>query len=129
MAVIHHLKEFIKDMELAYSAADIIVSRAGAIAISELAVAQKPVLLVPFPFAAEDHQTKNAMALVNRGAALLVKDSDAKVQLIHTALELLNNKTQQVTLTNNISTMAFHNSANVIALEVLKLANYKVSDE
>ncbi|WP_061085351.1 undecaprenyldiphospho-muramoylpentapeptide beta-N-acetylglucosaminyltransferase, partial [Chryseobacterium indologenes] len=64
--------EFIKDMELAYSAADVIVSRAGAIAISELAVAQKPVLLVPFPFAAEDHQTKNAMNLVDKNAARMV---------------------------------------------------------
>src|SRR5690606_8723508 len=63
-----HLKEFIADMALHYSAADVIVSRAGAIAISELAMAQKPVLLVPFPFAAEDHQTKNAMTLVDKNA-------------------------------------------------------------
>ena len=70
------LKEFIADMALAYSAADVIVSRAGAIAISELAVAQKPVLLVPFPFAAEDHQTKNALTLVEKNAARMVKDTE-----------------------------------------------------
>ena len=70
------LKEFIADMALAYSAADVIVSRAGAIAISELAVAKKPVLLVPFPFAAEDHQTKNAMTLVEKNAARMVKDTE-----------------------------------------------------
>lgn len=70
------IMEFIKNMELAYSAADVIVSRAGAIAISELAVAQKPVLLVPFPFAAEDHQTQNAQTLVDQNAAKMVKDSE-----------------------------------------------------
>jgi UDP-N-acetylglucosamine--N-acetylmuramyl-(pentapeptide) pyrophosphoryl-undecaprenol N-acetylglucosamine transferase len=73
-----HISEFIQSMELAYSAADIIVSRAGAIAISELAVAKKPVLLVPFPFAAEDHQTKNAMTLVEKNAARMVKDTEMK---------------------------------------------------
>lgn len=121
--------DFISRMDLAYAAADIVISRAGASSVSELCNIGMPSILVPSPNVAEDHQTKNAMALVNRGAALLVKDGDAKVQLIRTALELLNDKAQQVTLTNNISTMAFHNSANVIALEVLKLANYKVSDK
>jgi UDP-N-acetylglucosamine--N-acetylmuramyl-(pentapeptide) pyrophosphoryl-undecaprenol N-acetylglucosamine transferase len=86
------LKEFIKDMETAYSAADVIVSRAGAIAISELAVAQKPVLLVPFPFAAEDHQTKNAMNLVEKNAARMVKDSEMKEKFWNTLSEICENE-------------------------------------
>jgi UDP-N-acetylglucosamine--N-acetylmuramyl-(pentapeptide) pyrophosphoryl-undecaprenol N-acetylglucosamine transferase len=83
-----------------------------------------PSILVPSPNVAEDHQTKNAMALVNKQAALLVKDDEAQSILIPTAISLINNTQQQDILTNNISEMAFQNSANVIALEVLKLANY-----
>jgi UDP-N-acetylglucosamine--N-acetylmuramyl-(pentapeptide) pyrophosphoryl-undecaprenol N-acetylglucosamine transferase len=118
--------DFISRMDLAYAAADIVISRAGASSVSELCNIGMPCILVPSPNVAEDHQTKNAMALVNKEAALLVKDQDAARDLIKTALDLLSNTAQQVTLTNNISKMAFHNSANVIAMEVLKLANYTV---
>jgi UDP-N-acetylglucosamine--N-acetylmuramyl-(pentapeptide) pyrophosphoryl-undecaprenol N-acetylglucosamine transferase len=81
---------------------------------------------VPSPNVAEDHQTKNAMALVNKDAALLVKDREAYAQLINTAIKLVEDRNRQVTLSNNISKMAYHNSANVIAREVLKLAGYKL---
>jgi UDP-N-acetylglucosamine--N-acetylmuramyl-(pentapeptide) pyrophosphoryl-undecaprenol N-acetylglucosamine transferase len=116
--------EFISRMDLAYAAADIVISRAGASSVSELCNIGMPSILVPSPNVAEDHQTKNAMALVNKNAALLIKDNEAKSTLIQTAVSLISNTAQQVTLTNNISQMAFQNSANVIALEVLKLANY-----
>jgi len=117
--------EFIARMDLAYAAADIVISRAGASSVSELCNIGMPCILVPSPNVSEDHQTKNAMALVNKNAALLVKDSEAHNTLAETAVSLLNNTAQQVALTNNISQLAFHNSANVIALEVLKLANYQ----
>lgn len=116
--------DFISRMDLAYAFADVVISRAGAGAISELCIVQKPCILVPLPTAAEDHQTSNAMALVNKHAALLVKDNEAHSVLIKTAIGLVSNDQQQQTLSNNIGKMAFHNSANVIAKEVLKLANY-----
>jgi len=119
--------EFISRMDLAYAAADIVISRAGASSVSELCNIGMPSILVPSPNVAEDHQTKNAMALVNKNAAILIKDNEANSTLIQTAVALLNNKAHQVTLTNNISQMAFHNSANVIALEVLKLAHYPIA--
>ncbi len=119
--------EFISRMDLAYAAADLVISRAGASSISELCNIGMPSILVPSPNVAEDHQTKNAMALVSKNAALLVKDSEARQQLVETAISLLGNTAQQVMLTNNISQMAFHHSANVIAREVLKLANYPIS--
>lgn len=116
--------EFISRMDLAYAAADIVISRAGASSVSELCNIGMPSILVPSPNVAEDHQTKNAMALVDKQAAVLVRDNEAQSTLVPTAIALISNTQQQVTLTNNISQMAFHNSANVIALEVLKLANY-----
>ena len=118
--------EFISRMDLAYAAADIVISRAGASSVSELCNIGMPSILVPSPNVAEDHQTKNAMALSNKQAALLIKDNEALSTLIPTAIALTSNISQQVTLTNNISQMAFPNSANVIALEVLKLANYSL---
>ncbi|MBC7694195.1 MAG: undecaprenyldiphospho-muramoylpentapeptide beta-N-acetylglucosaminyltransferase [Burkholderiales bacterium] len=116
--------EFISRMDFAYAPADIVISRAGASSVSELCNIGMPSILVPSPNVAEDHQTKNAMALVDKQAAILIRDDVAQSTLIPTAIALINNTQQQVTLTNNISQMAFHNSANVIALEVLKLANY-----
>jgi len=121
--------DFISRMDLAYAAADVVISRAGASSVSELCNIGMPAILVPSPNVAEDHQTKNAMALVNRDAALLVKDMDAPAQLIDAALKLVDDRNRQVTLSNNISKMAFHQSANVIAREVLKLANYKPEQE
>ncbi len=118
--------EFISRMDLAYAAADIVISRAGASSVSELCNIGMPSILVPSPNVAEDHQTKNAMALTNKQAAILIKDNEALSTLVPTAIALISNTSQQVTLTNNISQMAFQNSANVIALEVLKLANYSL---
>lgn len=118
--------DFISRMDLAYAAADIVVSRAGASSVSELCNIGIPSILVPSPNVAEDHQTKNAMALVKKDAALLVTDAVAKEKLIDTAIDLINDTSKQVSLTNNISQMAFYNSANVIAHEVLKLANYQL---
>jgi UDP-N-acetylglucosamine--N-acetylmuramyl-(pentapeptide) pyrophosphoryl-undecaprenol N-acetylglucosamine transferase len=116
--------DFIARMDLAYAVADIVISRAGASSVSELCNIGMPCILVPSPNVAEDHQTKNAMALVNKEAAILVKDTEARDKLIKTATDLITNTSAQVTLTNNISKMAFYNSANVIAIEVLKLAHY-----
>ena len=81
---------FINKMEYAYAAADVVVSRAGAMAIAELCVVGKPVIFVPYPFAAEDHQTANAMALVKKNAALMIKDSEVRTKLMDTILKLLN---------------------------------------
>ncbi|MDR0970912.1 MAG: undecaprenyldiphospho-muramoylpentapeptide beta-N-acetylglucosaminyltransferase [Bacteroidales bacterium] len=94
--------EFIYDMDLAYSAADIIISRAGAMAISELSLIGKPTILIPSPNVAEDHQTKNATALVNKDAAIMVKDVDARENLITTLNDLINDKNKQKTLSDNI---------------------------
>lgn len=117
------LKEFIKDMETAYSAADVIVSRAGAIAISELAVAQKPVLLVPFPFAAEDHQTKNAMTLVEKNAARMVKDTEMKDQFWNTLSEICDDEKLRREMSENIKYFAKPNAAKEIVDEISNIIN------
>jgi UDP-N-acetylglucosamine--N-acetylmuramyl-(pentapeptide) pyrophosphoryl-undecaprenol N-acetylglucosamine transferase len=116
--------DFISRMDLAYAAADIVISRAGASSVSELCNIGMPSILVPSPNVAEDHQTKNAMALVEKEAAVLVRDDEAKQNLIAEAIALLSDKAKQVALSNNISKMAFHDSASIIAQEVLKLAKY-----
>ncbi|WBX99707.1 undecaprenyldiphospho-muramoylpentapeptide beta-N-acetylglucosaminyltransferase [Chryseobacterium gambrini] len=115
------LKEFIKDMETAYSAADVIVSRAGAIAISELAVAQKPVILVPFPFAAEDHQTKNAINLVEKNAARMVKDSEMKEKFWDTLSEICENEKVRKEMSENLKYFAKPNAAKEIVDEIFKV--------
>lgn len=112
---------FIKEMDKAYAAADIIVSRAGAIAISELCIVGKPSILVPSPNVAEDHQTKNALALSSQSAAILIKDSDASSYLISKIIELASDKNLQDTLKKNISSMAMRHSAKQIAEEVIGL--------
>ncbi len=114
------IMEFIKNMELAYSAADVIVSRAGAIAISELAVAQKPVLLVPFPFAAEDHQTVNAMSLFKKNAARMVKDSEMNEKFWNTLMEITENVSLQNEMSDNLKFFAKPNAAKEIVDEILK---------
>ena len=116
---------FIKEMDMAYAAADIVISRAGAIAISELCISGKPSILVPSPNVAEDHQTKNALALSTREAAILVKDLEASEKLIDTAIELAKNKKEQIKLSANISAMAMHNSAALIATQVFELSKNK----
>jgi UDP-N-acetylglucosamine--N-acetylmuramyl-(pentapeptide) pyrophosphoryl-undecaprenol N-acetylglucosamine transferase len=115
--------DFIKNMDEAYDVADIIISRAGAIAISELCLIGKPVVLVPSPNVAEDHQTKNALALVDKHAAVMVKDIDARNVLIDELLKLINNKEQQIILSKNILQLGIPNAADRIAKEVLKLIN------
>ena len=112
---------FISKMDLAYAAADIVVSRAGAISLSELAIVKKPCILVPSPNVAEDHQTKNAMALTKQGAAILVKDNEAREKLGAEIISLMNDIQNQNKLSESISRLAFPNSAEVIANEVIKL--------
>lgn len=121
-----YVTDFISDMATAYSAADMVISRAGAGSISEFCLLQKPVILVPSPNVAEDHQTKNALALVNKNAALYVKDMEAKEQLLDKAIEAVNQPELLKNLSKNIAELAFTDSANVIAKEVIKLAeNYQ----
>lgn len=125
-----HTTDFISDMNAAYTAADLVVSRAGAGSISEFCLLGKPVILVPSPNVAEDHQTKNAMALVNKDAAVYIKDSEADGKLINTAISLVGNKEKLKSLSTNIKKLAFHNSAATIAAEVCKLAEkYKNENE
>ena len=112
---------FIKDMDLAYAAADIIVSRAGAIAISELCFVGKPLILVPSPNVAEDHQTQNAQSLVNKCSALMVKDVDSRRKLVVELVSLSTNKNLQEELSSNIQKLAVTNAAERIADLSLKL--------
>lgn len=123
----HHtnikVMEFVNRMDLAYAAADVIISRAGAGTIAELCVIKKPVILVPSPNVAEDHQTKNALALVQEQAAIFVADRDAEAKLIDKAIELLNDKDLQKKLSNNISKLALPNADEVIAQEVIQITN------
>jgi UDP-N-acetylglucosamine--N-acetylmuramyl-(pentapeptide) pyrophosphoryl-undecaprenol N-acetylglucosamine transferase len=114
--------DFISRMDLAYAAADIVISRAGASSISEICNIGLPGILVPSPNVAEDHQTKNAMALVNKNAAILVKDADAAKSLVITALELIKDESRRKDLSKNCATMAFPYSAERIADEVIQLA-------
>ena len=118
-----HVTDFISDMAAAYSAADLIISRAGAGSISEFCLLQKPVILVPSPNVAEDHQTKNALALVNKNAALYIKDAAAKEALLDKAVETVKQPETLKSLSTNIAKLAFTDSANVIAREVFKLAD------
>ena len=113
--------DFISNMPMAYAAADVVISRAGAGTISELSLLGKASILVPSPNVAEDHQTKNAMALVNKGAALLVKDVEASHKLINLVIELCNDAEKQKELSGNILKLAMPDSASIIAKEVLKL--------
>ena len=117
-----HVTDFISNMAAAYSAADLVISRAGAGSISEFCLLEKPVILVPSPNVAEDHQTKNALALVNKNAALYVKDANAKEELIDKAIQAVNQPDLLSNLSINISKLAFIDSANIIAKEVIKLA-------
>ncbi|MBI4945587.1 MAG: undecaprenyldiphospho-muramoylpentapeptide beta-N-acetylglucosaminyltransferase [Bacteroidetes bacterium] len=116
---------FITKMDMAYAAADIVVSRAGAISLSELAIVKKPCILVPSPNVAEDHQTKNAMSLVKNDAALFVKDTEAKEKLGKEIIALMNDVQRQNQLSENISKLAFPDSAKKIAMEVLNLVKNK----
>lgn len=117
-----HVCDFISDMDAAYAASDLVISRAGAGSISEFCLLGKAVILVPSPNVSEDHQTKNALALVNKDAALYVKDVDAVCRLIPLALATVEDADRLSVLSSNILTLAFHRSAEVIADEVIALA-------
>jgi UDP-N-acetylglucosamine--N-acetylmuramyl-(pentapeptide) pyrophosphoryl-undecaprenol N-acetylglucosamine transferase len=112
--------DFITKMEYAFSAADIVVSRSGAMSIAELCVVGKPVVFVPYPFAAEDHQTANAQALVDKHAGIMVKDNEAKDKLIQTVIALSKDEQKQKELKENIGRLAVTNADEIIAKEILK---------
>ena len=114
--------DFIADMGSAYRAADLVISRAGASSISEFCLIGKPVILVPSPNVAEDHQTKNAMALVHKEAALYVKDAEAPDVLLELAIRTVADEKRLKTLSENVKKLALPDSAEIIAKEVIKLA-------
>ncbi len=113
--------DFIKDMDKAYAAAEIVISRAGALAIAELCIAGKAVIFVPYPYAAEDHQTSNAMALVQQNAALLVKDSDVTTELIEKLKQIIHDSGLQEKIARNIKKMAITDADERIAWKVIEL--------
>ena len=117
--------DFLKQMDLAYAVADVVISRAGALSISELCIVMRPCILVPSPNVAEDHQTKNAMALVNEAAALMVKDDDARKILVSEALKLLYDEQQCDKLSSNIGKLARPNATEEIVDEMEKLIGIK----
>ena len=120
-----HLFDFISRMDLAYKAADLVISRAGASSISELSILGKPAILVPSPNVAEDHQTKNALALVEKDAAVMIADKESEQKLIPAALGLINNKEKLNSLSDNILKLAQYNSADRIVDEMVKIINNK----
>lgn len=112
--------DFISKMEYAYAGGDAVVSRAGAMTIAELCVVKKAVVFVPFPYAAENHQTVNAQKLVNVNAAIMIRDSDAKEQLVPALIELVRNETRRLELMENISALGVKDADEIVAKEVLK---------
>ncbi len=114
--------EFLNRMDLAYAIADVIISRAGAGTIAELCLINKPVILIPSPNVSEDHQSKNAMALVDKGAAILVADRHAESELIDQTIKLLKDEDRMQDLANKISGLALPNADEIIANEILKIA-------
>lgn len=115
--------EFLKEMNLAYSAADVVVSRAGALSISELCLVKKPVIFVPSPNVAEDHQTMNAKALEKEDAAIMVKDVEAPIKLVREAINLFRDEPRMQTLSENIARMAKPEATKAIVSEIVKLIN------
>lgn len=116
-----HPMAFIDRMDLAYAASDVVISRAGALSVSELCLVRKPVILVPSPNVAEDHQTKNAMSLVNKNAAVLVKDVEAQDNLVKSAVSLFLDESKRMELAKNIAVLGKPNAAIDIRQEILKL--------
>lgn len=115
------VSDFINQMEYAYAAADLVISRSGAMAVAELCVMKKVAVFVPFPFAAEDHQTVNAQKLVNKNAGIIIKDSEALNQLVPTVISLLKDDNRQQELKGNIGKLAVTNADEVVAKEILSL--------
>lgn len=118
-----HVKvfEFIRDMDYAYAAADVLISRAGASSIAELAIVGKPVVFVPFPYASEDHQTHNAMALVEKKAALIIKDSDVKIELLQKIKLLMNDEKLCASISENVKPLAIRDADTQIATKLLEI--------
>ena len=114
------VNDFITQMDNAYAAADVVISRSGAMSVGELCVMKKPVMFVPYPYAAEDHQTVNAKKLVDKSAALMIKDSDVKEKLVTTIIALVKNEAKQNELKINIAPLGITNADEVIAREVLR---------
>ncbi|HVE61866.1 MAG TPA: glycosyltransferase, partial [Chitinophagaceae bacterium] len=119
------ISDFITQMEYAYAAADIIISRAGAMTVAELCAVRKPVVFVPYPFAAEDHQTVNAKDLVQKGAACMVKDNEARQKVIPLVIEIMQDEQQQEHFKYNISQYAITNADEQIAKEILNAIHKK----
>lgn len=117
------MMSFLSRMDLIYAVADVIISRAGACTISELCLTSSATILVPSPNVSEDHQTKNAMALSSKGAAILVKDNEAVEKLIFEAIKLVKDEKRINSLSQNISNFAYYNSAEIIAQEIFKIVN------
>jgi UDP-N-acetylglucosamine--N-acetylmuramyl-(pentapeptide) pyrophosphoryl-undecaprenol N-acetylglucosamine transferase len=113
--------DFIQRMDMAYAAADIVISRSGALSVSELCISAKPVVFVPYPYAAEDHQTTNAMALVNATAALMVSDAEVKIKLVDTTIALLQNENLCKTFTTNLKQLAVADADERIINELKKI--------
>ncbi|MBK7148849.1 MAG: undecaprenyldiphospho-muramoylpentapeptide beta-N-acetylglucosaminyltransferase [Bacteroidetes bacterium] len=123
-----HARMFIDKMDYAYACADIIISRAGALSIAELQIVGKPVILVPSPNVSEDHQTHNAMALVNKRAALMIKDDEARLNLIGLAIDLLHNSSLQKELSEHIREMAITDASERIVAEIFKVCTHEKSE-
>ena len=118
-----YMKDFITQMEYAYAAADVVISRSGAMAVAELCLVKKPVIFVPYPFAAEDHQTANAKELVNKNAAMMIKDADLVNELMPALLRLCADEKAQKMMAENIGALAVNNADEIIALQILKAIN------
>jgi UDP-N-acetylglucosamine--N-acetylmuramyl-(pentapeptide) pyrophosphoryl-undecaprenol N-acetylglucosamine transferase len=114
--------EFIREMNAAYAACDVVVSRAGALSIAELCIVGKPVVFVPYPFAAEDHQTSNAMALVNKNAALMVSNSEVMEQLLPKLQSLIDNVEMRDVMETNLKSMAIVDADTRIANKIIEIA-------
>ncbi|MEO7536094.1 MAG: glycosyltransferase, partial [Ferruginibacter sp.] len=114
------VNDFITQMEYAYAAADVVISRSGAMSIAELCVMKKPAVFVPFPFAAEDHQTVNAQNLVNKNAGMLITDKEALEKLVPTVVALAKDEEKQHSMMANIARLGISNADEVIANEVLR---------
>jgi UDP-N-acetylglucosamine--N-acetylmuramyl-(pentapeptide) pyrophosphoryl-undecaprenol N-acetylglucosamine transferase len=114
--------DFIREMDYAYAAADIVISRAGALAIAELCIAAKPVIFVPYPHAAEDHQTSNAASLVKHGAAVLVKDRHVQTELLSELKTILNDNDKQKSMSDNLSALAIRDADDRIAKKIIEIA-------
>jgi len=122
LANCEHVKmlSFIDRMDFAYGAADLVISRAGALSISELMIVGKPIILIPSPNVAEDHQSKNAMALVSKEAAVLIRDKEAGIKMIPQAVELLANEIAQKSLSENLKALAKPEATSLIIDEIIE---------